>query len=555
MPLRPARTLIAAVAVLAACGTLPDRTARAPVLEGFGTLDWRLPGVDTAAQQAFTRGVLQAYAFNEKEAVRQFKAALALDPRCAMCAWGVAWQLGPNINNPSRSGSEEALRYVGLALRLADRATPRERALIDALAVRYGHASQIRDTAPLLERCGPTGDAPHPLDVAYAARLRVLADAWPDDADVTSLYAEAELIATDGDWWDAKTGEPGGRVGDVALRLEHALVLQPAHTGLNHYLIHATDADGVAPRALAAADRLGALAPASPHLVHMPSHTYGRVGRFADAVRVNEKAVDADLVLAQVQKAQGFEPSHDWRSHNQHFLWYAALMEGRGDLALATARDSASRARPANGYRRALPVLALLRLERWQAVLDEPPPSSEERGMGLVLVAHARGIAAARLGRLDDARAALPRAEEGAAQVAKAFAGNGDNERALRDLAASAVARLAAEVALAEGRVDDALARQVDATRLQAAADDFEPPMLAAGGAVALGDLQRRAGRWADAERSFRERLALQPHDGWALDGLVRTLRAAGRNAEADALRPRLDAAWARADAALRQRS
>lgn len=202
----------ALVAVLSACAMplQPDLAARAPDLPGYGQVEWNVSTASPAAQRLFTQGVLQAYAFNEVEAVRMFKAALAQDPNCAMCAWGVAWQLGPNINNLSRNETQEALRYLDHALRrvtsLPTSATAQERALIDALALRYGHASQARETAPLTaERCGPKlstvdedddEDGPaHPLDLAYADRLRQMLDALPRNTTNTPNPADANLLS------------------------------------------------------------------------------------------------------------------------------------------------------------------------------------------------------------------------------------------------------------------------------------------------------------------------------------------------------------------------
>ena len=553
----------AALLVVTACAlgpVQPDRNARAPELTGFGALQVPVTTTVPAAQHWFDAGVRQAYAFNEVEAVRMFKAALAQDPACAMCAWGVAWQLGPNINDTDRARVPEALRYIDLALRHAGTATARERALIDALALRYGHGSQahtVRAMAPLLaDRCGAKGEdeKADPLDLAYAERLRTLVAASPDDAELLSLWAEAEMVATRADWWDEKTGKPTGHIGDVADALERGRVLQPDHLGLNHYLIHATDARGVAQRAVPAAERLGALAPASPHLVHMPSHTFVHVGRYADAASVNEQAVAADLALAERQKAQGFDNSKDWRNHNQHFLWFAALMQGRGDAALQAAREVAGRAAQSahvyGEYRRSLPLLALLRLQRWDALLAEPVPAGKA-GLAQALAQQARGVALARLGRLAEAQAALALADAGALQLAIANASASGFDRTLRDMARAATERLRAEVASAEGRHDDALAAQRRAVAASLRADDSEPPMLAAGARVALGALQLRAGRAADAEATFREDLALEPESGWALQGLVQSLRAQGRAEEARSLQPRLDAAWPNADVGL----
>ena len=559
------RTALATLVLLAACaaGPLqPDRAARAPTLEGFGETDWPVSTVSAAAQHWFTQGVLQAYAFNEAEAVRMFKAALAQDTDCAMCAWGVAWQLGPNINDPGRDRVAEALRYLDHALRHAANATPREKALMQALALRYGHASVARETAPLADAgCGTRGgDKADPLDVAYASKLRALADASPLDGDIVSLYAEAEMIATEGDeLWHPETGAPAGRIAEVADRVERALGAMPRHIGLNHYMIHAVDARDVAHRAVAAADRLGVLAPGSPHLLHMPSHTYVRVGRFGDAARVNEAAVSAELKLFDAQKAQGFEVSKDWRNHDQSFLWYAALVDGRGDLAVATARDIASRVGKDKadnwygGYRLSMPALALLRLERWQDLLAEPL-SGGGKGMADVLGQHARGVALVRTGRLPEAREALLQAQGGAARVVEAYPKDNDHHRGIRGMADAAVQRLQAEIAFAEGRFDQAIALQGKAVEAAKRVDDNEPPMLAAGARVALGDMQWRAGRHADAEASFRADLRAQPGSGWALSGLAQALRSAGRRAEAETLQPQIDSAWARADGDLRRR-
>lgn len=125
----PPRHLAAAavLALLAACALplQPDLKATAPDLPGYGSLQWTVRTASPQAQRLFEQGVLQAYAFNEKEAVRQFKAALAADVRCALCASGVAWQLGPNINAPSRGDLTEARRYAGHALRHAEYSSAR----------------------------------------------------------------------------------------------------------------------------------------------------------------------------------------------------------------------------------------------------------------------------------------------------------------------------------------------------------------------------------------------------------------------------------------------
>jgi hypothetical protein len=556
-----------ALAALTACALAPlqpDLSARAPTLDGFGSSDWRVTTGSDAAQRLFTQGVLQAYAFNESEAVRQFKAALAADPSCAMCAWGVAWQLGPNINAPERGDLTEARRYVIYAMRHADKASARERALIETMAVRYGEAdaAAIKRDGPAAAgevcRSGSGGAAKvNPLDSAYARRLHALLQATPDDPDLLSLWAEAAMVATgDDDWWNPDTGKPLPVIAEMVDRLERAQSRAAQHTGVNHYLIHAADSITGAPRAVAAADRLAALAPASPHLVHMPSHTYAMVGRFEDARRVNAQALEAEDRLDARQKDQGFAVSKDWRGHNTHFHWYGALMQGRGDEALAAARKlaerSAKRDSPFAEYMRSLPLFTLMRLERWDAVLAEPLPSGE-RGMAGVYAQQARGTALARLARTSEANAALALAQAAFDKLSAAHASQSENDQGTRRLAEAALARLRAEVALAERRTDVALTEQAKVVAASKPSDAREPPTTGAGALIALGDAQLALGRAADAEASYRADLAARPDSGWALRGLARALAAQGKAADAASVRQRLDRVWADADAALKR--
>lgn len=557
------RMSLVAVAVLAACAIVPlqpDLAAKAPLLDGFGRSDMPVTTRSDVARRYYQAGVLQAYAFNEKEAVRQFKAALAADPACAMCAWGVAWQLGPNINAPDRGDLTVARQYIDHALRHAQTASARERALIDAMAARYDVAARpgaafTPSEADVCRGARANKDA-NPLDITYAERLHALVTAYPDDADILSLWSEAAMIATKDDWYDKATGKALPRIAEMVDRLEALLKARPEHTGLNHYLIHAADDPSNAARALAAADRLATLAPGAPHLVHMPAHIYVRVGRYADAAVRNESALAAEDAQDAAVKAQGFAVSNDWRGHNTHFLWYAALMQGRGDAALAAARSMAARAKrdtTFSEYFRSLPLLTLLRLERWDALMTEPLATGG-RGMAAAIGHQARGVALVRLGRLPEARAALQAAEAGAAALHVAHASASTFDVGTRNVADAMLARLRAELAAAEHRGDEALAQQARAVAASKDADESEPPGLAAGARLALGDLQLRLGRAADAEATYRADLAALPESGWALSGLARALAAQGKAAEAAAVRARGERAWPQADAVLKTR-
>ena len=550
----------AAVAMsLASCVTLfePDRAARAPTLEGFGALAMTISTPVPAAQQGFTQGLLQTYAFNDPEAARAFKAALAQDPDCAMCAWGVAHALGPNINAPEREDLTEARRYIALAQRHLDRATPRERALVEAMAARYAvGGAQAADAPTLAAICGSGAgrNKADPLDLVYAARMRAIADAYPDDPDVLTLYAEAVMIATRVDWWDRRTGAPAGEIGVVAQRLERVLAQNTDHTGLNHYLIHAVDQSPAPQRATAAADRLGALAPQSPHLLHMPAHIYVHTARYADAERVNESALAAELRQTAKLAAQGFDASRNWDFHNVHFLWYAALMEGHGDVALAQARRLAERAAEGKSvdaeFLRALPLLTLLRLERWDEVLQAPPLNGDA-GLATGLREQARGVAFVRTGRLAEAQAAAVAVQSGLdspALAGKTVFGDDPARTVLEILAL----RLRGEIALAKGDAGAAADALRGAVDQEAALDANEPPLLGDSSRLALGSLMLRARRWADAEAAFRQDLTDHPGSGWALRGLQQALAAQGKADAARGTQAELMRAWSSADASLR---
>lgn len=556
----PLLSAVGALLFLGSCATLftPDRSARAPSLEGFGSLTMPITTAVPAARELFTRGMVQTYAFNEVEAARAFKAALARDPDCAMCAWGVALAAGPNINNTERGELADARRHLAWAKGHAAKATARERALIDALADRYGPDSGAKRAeaavaaAPI---CGAGGGAQaDPLDIVYAARMRAVADAYPDDPDVLVLYAEAVMIATRDDWWDKKTGLPSGEIGVVTDRLERALRVHPDHAGLNHYLIHAADSSPQPERATAAADRLGNLAPSSPHLLHMPAHILVRIGRYHDAVRVNEAAVAAQAKQNAALAAQGFSQSVDWDGHNRHFLWFAALTEGRGDLALEQARALAARAAkgksPSAEFSRGLPLLTLVRLERWDEVLKEAVPSGEA-GLAAPVADYAHGVALVRTGRLAAARdksTALQAALDAPAIKGKTIFSD-DPVRSVLEILAG---RLGAEIEAADARPDAAHVALAHAVELEAALNSTEPPLLGSASRVALGGLMLRSQRWAMAERAFRDELVAQPQSGWALSGLQRALTGQGKSEETARLQAEADRAWAGADSSLR---
>lgn len=547
------------LAALGACALTqlqPDLTARAPRIDGFGATTMVMSSPSAEAQRLFRQGMAQAYGFNDQEAVRAFKAALAQDPECVMCAWGVAWQLGPNINRARNGSMAEAARYVAYAKQRAGKATVLERGLIDALERRYAKgvlaSTLVAEMAPMCARGGRGGDI-DPLDMAYAVTMRQLADAYPGDPDVQSMYAEAEMIATPSPWWDEATKKPSGRIADVADRVEKALLLHPKHVGLTHYMIHAVDTTSQASRAVPAADQLAALAPSSPHLLHMPSHIFARVGRYGDAAAVNRLALAAEDNLDTVLAGQNFKALNDWRPHNTDFLAFGLLMSGQGDAALAMARTDAGRAKGDNDYhefRRSRPLLTLMRLGRWNDILKEARPTGE-KGVAAIIHTYARGIAYARTGDRAMAASMLSELKPRVTTLLGTHTSDGYGHRMMRAVSQVALEDLSAEIAAGDGRVDAALAHMAAGEKANEVLDKAEPPIMAGAVRLSRGALELKLGKWKEAEATFRRDLVMNPGSGWAHRGLAQALRAQGRLDEAKQAEADLAKAWPEADKVL----
>jgi tetratricopeptide (TPR) repeat protein len=270
---------------------------------------------------------------------------------------------------------------------------------------------------------------------------------------------------------------------------------------------------------------------------------------------VNQLAVAADPALAKAQQDQGFTATKDWRGHNLHFLWYAAVMSGQEDVALRAAADMAERVARADddfsGYARSLRLLTLVRFERWPEVLREPAVAGKA-GVPALWDGWARGVAHARLGQLQEARKAQARVLAASAVLhGREASGSGASANAVA-MAEFAQAQLQAEIAAAQGDVPAALAKQQAALDASARLDQREPPMLAGTARLGLGRLQARAGHWGDAEATFRQALADDPGSGWALRGLAFALAGQGRDADAASVRQQLDRAWPQASPQLR---
>jgi len=510
----------------------------APELDGLGTLHMPVTTSVPRAQRFFDQGLRLLYAFNHAEAIRAFREAARLDPELAMAQWGHALALGPNLNAPmSAENGKQAFAAVQRALARAARVTPIERALIDALARRYAKDGK--------------GDRPA-LDRAYAAAMRAAAERFPEDADVQTLYADAQMNTMPWDYWQ-KDGAAKPETAHVLDTLERVIARQPDHAGALHYHIHLLEASADPDRATASADRLGSLMPAAGHMVHMPAHIYIRVGRYADAAEANVRAIAADEdYLAQCQ-AQGLYPV-SYYPHNLHFLWAAATLEGRRAVAVDAARKVAEKV--PHHHAGALswtadfpvtPMLAYVRFGMWQEALTVPkPPANEPYAIGVWH--YARGLALVARERLD--LAAAEQTALAAVMKHQAFA------TTLKDLPLLTNLRIASlildgELRLRRGNADAAIAALREAVTIEDGIPYSEPPIWHHPPRQILGAILLAAGRTSEAEAVYREDLNRFRENGWSLFGLAQALEAQQKSKEAQEARQRFEKAWARSDITL----
>ncbi len=510
----------------------------APLFKGLGTHHHKISTKNARAQLLFDQGVRLDFGFNHAEAIRSFREAARLDPHCAMCWWGVAFSLGSNINLPMQDDAiKPAWQALQNAIALKRYASREERDWIDALAARYS-ADPKADRAK--------------LDAAFSDAMGALWKKYPNDLDAGTFYAEAMMDTQPWDYWQNDGVTPKGHALEIVSTLEHIIKREPNHPGALHLYIHAVEATTTPERAEAAADRLEKLMPGAGHIVHMPSHIYYRVGRYADAAKVNTLAALVDEQYIAQCRAQGFYPI-GYYGHNIHFLWTSSEMLGRYQAAIDAARrlvkavgpDAAKMGPQAQLYF-LTPVATLLRFGKWDEVLAEPLPAPDMK-VDLAVAHLARGFAYANKGDVKGAqseRAALAAVADDPALAAYGMV-------PAQAMAKIALAELDGEMARLSGNLDLAIKDFTDAAALEHALPYTEPPYWHQPVSQLLGAALLQAGRAQEAEAVYRESLMSYRLDGWALYGLAQAQDAQGHHEAANATRKEFERVWQLADVKL----
>lgn len=550
---RRAALAVAAIMCIGGCASSPPSSSSGPtaghaaaqpaqLFKGLGSHTRRVSTKSAEAQRYFNQALIWTYSFNHDEAIRSYQRAAELDPDLAIAYWGIAFCNGPHINNPVMDepraiAAWEALRKAQAA---AFKASPAEQALIAALATRYTDPSRLPIPFSFEERA--------PLDRAYAEAMARVYTQFPDDADIAALYAESLMDCRPWDLWDPATQEPRPETPMVLGALEHSLALNPDHPGANHYYIHAVEASTHPDKAVAAAERLRTLVPASGHMIHMPAHIDVRVGGWDRAAEQNRQAIKADAAYRELSPTQGIY--RIYMAHNDHFLSWACMMLGRKQESLAAARhmiatipeDFARDAAPFVDPMMLVEMEAMMRFGMWEEILRVPePPAYHPITRAYRHFARASAFAAQK--KIAEAEREQALFKAAAASVPAGAMMVMNPAHTILDLAACT---LAGEIAFSKGDTDTAVSELTRAVAIEDSLRYMEPPDWFQPTRHSLGAVLLAAGRKSDAERVYRADLQRWPENGWALFGLSQCLDPAGP--EAAAVKTRLEKAWAHAD-------
>lgn len=534
-------TLLIPLILFVACQQeKPQTVERAPLFNNLGNHKLSITTTSDSAQLYFNQGLILSHGFNHAEAARSFRYATLLDPECAMCYWGAGLVLGPNINVPimDTNNVAEAFEMSRKAQQLAPTATEWEKALIDALALRYTDDKAANRA---------------PLDSAYSAAMRDVYTRFPDNSDISALFAESIMDIHPWDYW-YRSGEPKPWTPELLRVLEHSLATDSLNPGPNHFYIHATEASNNPYLALQSADRLMTICPGAGHLVHMASHTYNRTGLYNKAKISNLLGTSADSAYLAACHSQGVYPLV-YVPHNHHFLTAAAGNQGDSktaiDAAFNTMKHTAIDMVREPGLETmqqflVVPYTVLVKFHKWEDILNLPAPK-DELTFPTAMWHYARGMAYAGKNQIAEAEKELEsvRAAENDSTLIKMVFWSYNTAGTV-----SKIARCQLEASIAEkkGGFDQAVAVLREAVAMEDSLLYTEPSDWIFPIRHELGATYINAGKFAEAEKVYNEDLAIWPENGWSLNGLHTALVKQKKGKEAEEVKARLDKAWQYAD-------
>lgn len=513
---------------------------KAPMIKGLNGIDFKVTTNNKEAQAYFNQGMMLSYGFNHAEAARSFFEAARLDSTCAMAYWGFAYVLGPNYNaGMEEDNYQRAYQASQKALSLASTCSEKEKALIQALTLRY------------------TPDAPKDrshLDRAFSSAMKKVYDIYSTDPDVSALYAESLMDMHPWDMYDKRTKEPRPWAPEIVAVLEKLIKQYPKHPGAPHFYIHAVEASKTPERGLASANLLMSLVPGSGHLVHMASHIYIWTGDYHLGTLANIEAVKIDSTYLTDCHAQGAYPLA-YFPHNYHYLSATATFEGNSKLAWPAAMKVQEKTakdimvQPAWGTLQhyfSIPYFVAVKFRMWDSILVIKQ-SENQLTYPRAILHYARGMAY--LGKKD-----VSKAENELSQLKELAKDSSLKEitiwgiNSTHDIVQIAVNVLNAEIYRIKKEYAKAIAFFRQAIVIEDNLNYDEPPDWFFSVRHHLGSTLLEAKNYAEAEKIYLEDLNTWKENGWALIGLHQALQKQGKVAEAQLVKSRFDKAWQYAD-------
>lgn len=490
-----------------------------PLYEGMGEHNFKITTRSDKAQAYFNQGIALTFGFNHWEAIRAFRKAQELDPTCAMCYWAEAFALGPNINDPMADDRlDPAFSAMSKSVMLKDHASKKERRLIDALTKRYS-----------LDPDAKRED----LDKAFSDAMAKVHAKHKKDNHIASFYAESLMDLSPWDYWERDFQTPKPHIVTAIDLIETVLDRNPDHAGAIHLYIHLMEPSTMPEKAAPGADRLAALVPGSGHLVHMPGHTYFRIGRYLDSLTTNVEAVKVDeAYLASVDGSDLYR--YGYYPHNVHFVLVSAQMAGDGDTTLKFSEKldklipiSAVETAPFVQPIKASPMFAYLQYGDSDMVqgIGMPP---ETLPYLKAMWHYVRGVDFAWNGKVAEAKVeadAILVLSEGV-DFDDYGAGN-----PVKELFLLANHLVHARIDQKNSAYDSALVHTQKAVQLQSMLEYTEPPLWYYPVEQTLGALYLQKGEPEKAVGAFRASLIRHPNNAWSLYGMLKAQEAAGDTA------------------------
>nr|WP_314895727.1 hypothetical protein [uncultured Flavobacterium sp.] len=513
---------------------------KAPIFKGLNVIDYPITTKSTEAQKYFNQGMALSYGFNHAEAARSFYYATKLDPECAMCYWGFAYVLGPNYNAGMEPDNyERAYKAIQKAIQLSDKASKKEKALINALAKRYTE-KHVEDRSN--------------LDIAYSAEMKKVSKKFPDDVNINALYAESIMDLHPWDLYE-KDGTPKKWTPEIVSLLEKTLKKDPKNIGANHFYIHVVEASNTPERGNNAAKAFdNGLVPGSGHLVHMSSHIYIRTGEYHKGTLANINAVKVDSNYVAMCHAQGAYPL-GYYPHNYHFMAGTATLEGNSKWAMIGANKVSKHVHPKTmtepgwgtlQHYYVIPYYVAVKFGKWDDILKMKLVTDTLK-YPVAVTHYAKGMAYLGKNDLKKAKQELLQLEE-IAKDKKLEQITIWELNSVSTLTQIAKRVLKAEIAASEKNYVQSIALLKEAVAIEDSLNYNEPPDWFFSVRHHLGAVQIEAVKYQDAVKTYEDDLKRLPKNGWAHHGLRLAYEKMNNKTKAKEITRLIEKSWGNAD-------